>query len=64
MRVFSPTIQESSQHPLIKKASLPCGDLKNYRPVSGLYFMSKLVKQVVVKQLMHHINSNDLDNHH
>ena len=28
---------------LIKKASLPGNDLKNYRPVSGLCFLSKLV---------------------
>ena len=46
----------------IKKASLPNEDLKNYRPVSGLCFMSKLVEQVVVKQLMQRINSNNLDN--
>ena len=37
--------------PLIKKASLPVGDLKNYRPVSGLSFISKLVERVVAKQL-------------
>ena len=28
--------------PLIKKASLPHDDMKNYRPVSGLCFISKL----------------------
>ena len=33
--------------PLIRKASLPVEDLKNYRPVSGLSFMSKLVEPVV-----------------
>ena len=49
---------------LIKKASLPNEDLKHYRPVSGLCFMSKLVERVVVKQLMQHINSNNLDNPH
>ena len=38
--------------PLIKKASLPSKDLKNYRPVSGLCFMAKLVERVVVKQLV------------
>ena len=49
---------------LVKKASLPNEDLKNNCPVSGLCFMSKLVEQVVVKQLMQHINSNNLDNPH
>ena len=41
--------------PLIKKASLPVEDLKNYRPVSGLSFISKLVKHVDAKQLVDHI---------
>ena len=49
--------------PLIKKASLPKEDLKNYHLVSGLCYMSKLVEWIVVKQLMQHINSNNLDNH-
>ena len=48
--------------PLIKKASLPKNDLKNYRPVSGLCFLSKLVERVVAKQLTSHININKLDN--
>ena len=47
--------------PLIKKASLPGNDLKNYRPVSGLCFLSK---RVVAKQLTSHINNNKLDNRH
>ena len=47
---------------LIKKASLPNEDLQNYQLVSGLCFMSNLVEQVVVKQLMQHINSNNLEN--
>ena len=48
--------------PVIKKASLPRNDLKNYRPVSDLCFLLKLVERVVVKQLTLHINNNKLDN--
>ena len=48
--------------PLIKKASLPVEDLKNYRPVSGLSFISKLVECVVAKQLVDHIHRLGLDN--
>ena len=48
--------------PLIKKASLPIEDLKNYRPVSGLSFISKLVQHVVAKQLVDHIHRHGLDN--
>ena len=50
--------------PLIKKASLPVEDLKNYRPVSGLSFISKLVEHVVAKQLADHIHQHSLDNLH
>ena len=42
--------------PLMKKASLPVEDLKNYCPVSGLSFISKLVEHVVAKQLVDHIH--------
>ena len=48
--------------PLTKKASLPVEDLKNYRPVSGLSFISKLVERVVAKQLVDHIHRHGLDN--
>ena len=48
--------------PLIKKASLYVKDLKNYRPVSGLSFISKLVECVVAKQLVDHIHRHGLDN--
>ena len=48
--------------PLLKKASLPADDFKNYRPVSGLSFISKLVERVVAKQLLEHIHVHNLDN--
>ena len=48
--------------PLIKKPNLPSNDLKNYRLVSGLSFISKLIKCVVAKQLLEHIHVHNLDN--
>ena len=48
--------------PLIKKATLPADDFKNYCPVSGLSFISKLVEKVVAKQLLEHIHVHTLDN--
>ena len=48
--------------PLIKKPNVPSDDLKNYRPVSGLSFISKLVEHVVAKQLLEHIQVHNLDN--
>ena len=46
---------------LIKKPIIPSNDLKNYRPVSGLSFISKLVERVVAKQLLEHIHVHNLD---
>ena len=48
--------------PLIKKASLPVEEVKNYRPVSGLSLISKLVERVVFKKLVDHIHRHGLDN--
>ena len=50
--------------PLIKKPSLPKEELKNYRPVSGLCFISKLVERVVASQLKGHLDENNLGNHY
>ena len=47
--------------PLIKKSSLPPNDFKNYRPVSRLGFISKLVERVVVSQLNDHVSVNGLE---
>ena len=41
---------------------LPPDELKNYHPVSGLSFISKLVQRVVASQLNDHIASNGLEN--
>ena len=61
---FPNSFKKAVVTPLMKKASLPRDDLKNYRPVSGLCFLSKLVERVVARQLTSHINNNKLDNPH
>ena len=48
--------------PLIKKATLPAYDFKNYCPVSGLSFISKWVERVVAQQLLEHIHPYNLVN--
>jgi len=45
---------------LLKKASLDPHDLKNYRSVSDLSFVSTLVERVAVKQLTDYLESNRL----
>ena len=36
--------------PLLKKPGLDTADMNNYRPVSNLSFMSKLIERVVASQ--------------
>ena len=48
--------------PLLKKPSLDRNQLKNYRPVSNLPFISKLLEKVVLSQLLSHLNDNNLCN--
>ena len=59
---FQEPFKNTTVTPLIKKTSLPKEDLKNYWPVSGLSFLSKLVGRVVAAQIRSHIDSNDLGN--
>ena len=46
--------------PLIKKSSLNKEMLKNYRPVSNLHFISKILEKVVQKQLFSHMTKCNL----
>jgi len=46
--------------PLLKKPWLEPTELKNYRPVSNLTFVSKIVEQIVVKQWVDFLQSNNL----
>ena len=46
--------------PLLEKMSLDPDDLKNYRPVSNLSFLSKVLERIVLSQLNEHLNHNNL----
>jgi hypothetical protein len=46
--------------PLLKKANLDQNILKNYRPVSNLSFISKLIEKIVLKQLFEYLNGHGL----
>ena len=46
--------------PLLKKAGLDQEEMKNYRPVSNLPYVSKLLEKVVVAQLNEHLKDNSL----
>ncbi|TWW67247.1 putative RNA-directed DNA polymerase from transposon X-element [Takifugu flavidus] len=46
--------------PLLKKPSLDPDVLANYRPISNLPFISKVLEKVVVTQLLEHLQMNSL----
>ena len=61
-RVFLSNFKTAIGKSLLKKQTLDANDLKNYRPVSNLSFMSKLLEKVVLSQLTAHLNSHNLIN--
>ena len=46
--------------PLIKGSSLDINGLKNYRPVSNLAFVGKIIEKVVQRRLNNHLSKNNL----
>ena len=46
--------------PLLKKSTLDPNILKNYRPISNLPFLSKILEKVILQQLSDHLASNNL----
>ena len=46
--------------PLLKKPNLDPNSMENYRPVSNLPFISKLLEHVVTEQLVIQLNENHL----
>ena len=46
--------------PLLQKLTLDKDVLKNYRPVSNLSFISKILEEIVSSRLLDHIESNNL----
>ena len=54
----------SSTHllPLLKKPSLDKNLLKNYRPISNLPFLSKILEKVVLHKLLSNLQENNFSN--
>ena len=46
--------------PLIKKPDSDPEDMKNFRPVSNLSYISKLTEKIVMKQIDQHLDNNNL----
>ena len=48
--------------PILKKRCLDHNDLNNYRPVSNLCFIAKILEELVLSQVSSYLNSNNLCN--
>ena len=46
--------------PILKKPGLDLNDLTNYRPVSNLQFIGKVLEKVVAEQLTRHLDAHSL----
>ena len=57
--VFPYCFKQAVVRPLIKKQGLPT-EMSNYRPVSNLSFISKVIERVVTSQLIKHLDQNSL----
>ncbi|WP_293650351.1 reverse transcriptase family protein [Thiolapillus sp.] len=57
---FPSTFRSAVVKPLLKKASLDPNNLKNFRPVSNLSFMSKITEKVVLQQLLAYLTEHKL----
>lgn len=58
--IFPHTFKQAIIRPLLKKPTLDTENLKNYRPVSNLSFLSKLLEKVVAVRIEEHIDVNNL----
>ena len=48
--------------PLLKKHNLDINELKSFRPISNLSFLSKILEKIVDQRLRDHLSSNNLYN--
>ena len=58
--VFPSPAHEAIITPIIKKPSLDAEDLKNYRPVSNLCCVAKIIEKAAATQFIDHLNRNGL----
>ena len=59
---FPDTFQIAHVTPLLKKPSLDRNELNNFRPVSGLNFVSKLIEKIVASQIKSHMQNSSISN--
>ena len=57
---FPSSFKQALVQPLLKKPSLSTDDLNNFRPISNLNFISKILEKVVASRIQSHLSSNSL----
>ena len=55
-----PQFKQAIVTPFLMKPGLDSNDMKNFRPVSNLSFISKILEKVVLIQLKNHLSGNNL----
>ena len=59
---FLATFKIAHVTPLLEKVSLDRNELSNFRPVSGLNFVSKLIEKIVASQIKSHMQNSGISN--
>ena len=54
---FPHSFKNASVRPLLKKFNLPKEELNNYRPISNLSFLSKILERIIFDRMTKHIQS-------
>ena len=57
---FPSELKSAIIKPLLKKSTLDPDDFQNFRPVSNLSFLSKVIEKIVAAQLLKHLEKNNL----
>jgi len=57
---FPSDFKQAIIRPLLKKSGLDTGDMKNFRSMSNLSLLSKLLERVVLCRLQAFLDSNDM----
>ena len=59
--IMPSSYKEAILTPILKTPDLNTEDLKNYRPISNLSYVSKLIEKVAAKQITNYVSTNNLD---
>ena len=58
--VVAEQLKVAMEKPLLKKPSLNYREFKNFRPISNLQFLGKIIEKVVAGQLINYLDDNNL----